>query len=375
MFKRVRETAMFFLALGLATFLVLQPVFAAAETAAVQTPSVSSQAAVLMDADTGEILYEKSKDEVLYPASITKILTVLLAIEHCSPDESVTFTETGTRDTTGDSSNIGMQVGEILTMKDCWYAAIIQSANEVCAQIAEYVGGTESAFIDMMNARAQELGCTNTHFANASGLPDANHYTTASDMAKIMQACLKNETFREVISAAGYIIPATNLSAERALHTHVPLIASESDLYYQDCIGGKTGNTVDAGHTMVVAAERNGKTYIAVTLKAADLGVNCSDSIALFDYAFANYASQPTPTPTAAPTATPTPVPSGTEQEISAQQTSEIPAESNASAENFSETEDLEGISLTAKILLGVMAAMFVLLIGLMIALHKKDRK
>lgn len=272
-----------------AELLEMEPIPSVTPTPAVTplpAPTITCEAAVLMDADTSEVLYDKSMDVVMYPASITKIMTLLLAVENSSPDDVVTFTETGVRDISPDSGNIGMQLGETMTMQDCWYAAIIQSANEVCAQIAEYIGGTESAFIDMMNARAAEIGCTNTHFMNASGLPDENHYTTAHDFALIMQEGLKNETFRTVISATDYVIAATNLSAARPLHTHVPLLAPESDSYYDGIIGGKTGNTIASGHTMVVAAKRNERTLICVTLKASDLGVNCTDSTALFDYGF-----------------------------------------------------------------------------------------
>lgn len=167
-------------------------------------------------------------DEYRYPASTTKIMTVLTAIENSSPRDVVTFTETGVRDVTWDSSNIGMKLGETMTMKDCWFAAIIQSANEVCAQMAEYVGGTEAQFIEMMNQKAKEIGCRNTHFANASGLPDAEHYTTAHDLAKIMRAGLRNHRFRQVLSKVSYTIPATNLSEPRGMHTHMPLMAKES---------------------------------------------------------------------------------------------------------------------------------------------------
>lgn len=213
-------------------------------------PDTVSETAVLIDADTGAVLYDKGMDEYRYPASTTKIMTVLTAIENSSPKDTVTFTETGVRDVTWDSSNIGMKLGETITMKDCWFAAIIKSANEVCAQMAEYVGGTEAQFIEMMNQRAKEIGCKNTHFANASGLPDANHYTTAHDLAKIMRAGLRNHRFRQVISGVNYTIPATNLSEARGMHTHMPLMAKESNLYYEGCIGGKTGNTNDAGHTL-----------------------------------------------------------------------------------------------------------------------------
>ena len=252
-------------------------------------PAVTSETAVLIDADTGAVLYDKGMDEYRYPASTTKIMTMLVAIENSSPKDIVTFTETGIRDVTWDSSNINAQLGETMTMKDCWMAAYIKSANEVCAQIAETVGGTEANFVEMMNQKAKELGCTHTHFANASGLPDENHYSSAHDLAKIMRACLRNKRFRQVMKCSNYKIPATNLSEARVMHTHMPLMAKESNLYYADCIGGKTGFSTDAQHTLVTAAERNGRTYIAVTMRAADLGINCTDSTSLFNYAFDNY--------------------------------------------------------------------------------------
>ena len=317
--------------------------------------------------------------------------------------------EAGIRDVTWDSSNINAQLGEQMTMKDCWFAAYIKSANEVCAQIAEYVGGTEANFVDMMNQRAKELGCTHTHFANASGLPDENHYSSPLDLARIMRAGLQNARFRKVIGTVGYTIPATNLSAARPMHTHMPLMAKESDLYYEGCIGGKTGFANEAEHTLVVAAERNGRTYIAVTMRAVDLGINCTDSTALFDYAFNNFdtidvngtkmtvpkgvtvndltteqvdrngktlnryyyngqyvgyvtAADPTPTPTEAP------------------QTVQETTEDTAVQDTGSQTEtaqdeqpETKGLSKTSKILLGVMAGMGVLLIILLILLRRKN--
>lgn len=254
-------------------------------------PELISDTAVLMDAQSGILLYDKGGDELRYPASITKLMTLLVAVENASLDEQVTFTETGVRDVTWDSGNIGMQLGEVMSMEDCLYALIIQSANEVAAQIAEHVGGTEQNFIDMMNARAAEIGCTNTHFTNASGLPDENHYSTAHDMAKIMQEGLKNKTFSKIIKTPTYTIKPTNLNSEsRRLHTHHPMLASETTYYYKGCIGGKTGNTNDAGSTLVTAVKRKKGTYITVTLRAPELAYAVADSTALFDYAYQNFA-------------------------------------------------------------------------------------
>lgn len=255
-----------------------------------QGPDISASTGVLMEAETGAVIYDKGADELRYPASITKLMTILVAVEHSSLKETVTFTETGIRDVTWDSSNIGMQLGEQITMEDCLYAVYLASANEVSAQVAEYVGGTEQEFINMMNERAAQIGCTNTHFTNASGLPDENMYTTARDMALIFREGLKNKTFRKIIENPTHIIPATNKNdKKRGLHTHHPLAAVEDQLYYEGCFGGKTGNTDASGSTLVTGVEQNGVTYIAVVMKAPELGPACADSTALFDYGFQNF--------------------------------------------------------------------------------------
>lgn len=258
-----------------------------------QGPDISSDTGVLMEMQTGTVLYDKGADELRYPASITKLMTLLVAVENCSLDETVTFTETGIRDVTPDSGNIGMQLGETMSMEDCVYAMVIYSANEVAAQIAEYVGGTEQEFISMMNERAEEIGCTNTHFTNASGLPDTNQYTTARDMALIFREGLKNKTFRKIIGTPTYYIEPTNMNSEtRKLHTHHPLFAEESALYYEGCLGGKSGLTNDAGYTLVTGVKQNGVTYIAVVMRGADMNQVSQDSRLLFDYGYQNFQKQ-----------------------------------------------------------------------------------
>lgn len=391
-----------------------------------QAPAVTSETAVLIDAETGAVLYDKGMDECRYPASTTKLMTLLVAIENSSPKDIVTFTETGIRDVTWDSSNINAQLGETMTMKDCWMAAYIKSANEVCAQIAETVGGTEANFVEMMNQRAKELGCTHTHFVNASGLPDENHYSSAHDLAKIMRAGLRNKRFCQVLKCSSYKIAATNLSAARVLHTHMPLMAQESNLYYDGCLGGKTGFATEAQHTLVTAAQRDGRTYIAVTMRAADLGTNCTDSIALFDYAFNNFdtidvngtamtvpkgvtindlttdtaerngktlnryyyngqfvgyvaEAQPTEAPVAEETAqAETETAQAEVQENMTEDTSEAAGETEVQTEQKSMSEQIkeirtEGLSGTMKVLLVMMGVMAVILIILLIALHIKN--
>lgn len=254
-----------------------------------QGPDIYGETAVLMDADTGTILYNKGMDELRYPASTTKLMTLLVALENSSLDEQVTFTETCLADQTPDSGNIGMQVGEVLSLEQCLLVMIIQSANDVATQVAEHVGGSVDAFCEMMNQKAAQLGCTNTHFVNASGMPDENHYTTAHDLALIMQAGLKNEDFRNIIAAESCTIGPTNMNSEaRTFTTHHPLLASSAPEHYDGCLGGKTGNTIASGHTIVTGAERNGMTLIAVAMRA-ELGQVAQDSIQLFDYGFNNF--------------------------------------------------------------------------------------
>ncbi len=254
-----------------------------------QGPDTYSETAVLMDADTGAILYNKGMDEKRYPASITKIMTALLALEHSSLDEEVTFTEECLADQTSDSGNLGMKVGEILTMRQCLMALMIRSANDVATQIAVHVAGSVSAFADMMNQRAQELGCVNTHFVNASGMPDENHYTTAHDMALIFQQAIKNQDFLDIIGTQSFTIEPTNMNPEsRVLNTHHALLSASAPEHYDGCFGGKTGVTAASKNTLVSGAARNGMTLIAVAMRA-DAGQVCQDHINMFDYGFNNF--------------------------------------------------------------------------------------
>lgn len=254
-----------------------------------QGPDTYSETAVLMNADTGAILYNKGMDEKRYPASITKIMTALLALEHSSLDEEVTFTEECLADQTSDSGNLGMKVGEILTMRQCLMALMIRSANDVATQIAVHVAGSVSAFADMMNQRAQELGCVNTHFVNASGMPDENHYTTAHDMALIFQQAIKNQDFLDIIGTQSFTIEPTNMNPEsRVLNTHHALLSAAAPEHYDGCFGGKTGVTEASKNTLVSGATRDGMTLIAVAMRA-DAGQVCQDHISMFDYGFNNF--------------------------------------------------------------------------------------
>ena len=251
-------------------------------------PEIASETGVVMDLATGEILFNKDMDKQMYPASITKVMTTLLALENASLDEEVTFTELGVRDVYWGSSNAGMQLGETLTVEQCLYLMMLQSANEVSTQIGEYLAGSESGFADMMNQRAKELGCTNTHFSNASGLHADDHYTSAHDLALIGQAAFKYDEFRKVIKTQSYELPPTNMNPDtRVFQNHHVMILDGNDFFYQYCLGGKTGNTDEAHNTLLTYAEKDGRQLVAVVMKSDGLN-EWTDTRALFDYAYEN---------------------------------------------------------------------------------------
>lgn len=251
-------------------------------------PKVMAKTAIVMDMDTGEVLYAKGIDEKRAPASTTKIMTAMLAIEKVPFETQITFTDEVNNIEAG-STHIGIKPGETLTMKDCAYAILLASANEVSSGVAEYIGTTVPAFVDMMNQRAKELGCTNTHFVNANGLYDENHYTTARDLAIIAKAAFQNETFREVIKTPYYIVPKTNITdEERWLNNHHKMVLQGSE-HYEGCLGGKTGYTEKAGNTLITYAERDGRKLVCVLLADINIVAQYTDTKALLDYGFDSF--------------------------------------------------------------------------------------
>lgn len=251
-----------------------------------QGPKIIAETGIVMDLDTGEILYAKGIDEKRAPASITKIMTAMLAIEKVPLDTKITFTDEVNNIEPG-STHIGIKPGETLTMEESLYGILLGSANEVSSGVAEYIGGTVQNFVDMMNERAQELGCKNTHFVNANGLYDDNHYTSARDMALIAKAAFQNETFRNIVKTPYYIIPPTNITPEeRWINNHHRML-TEGGIHYEGCLGGKTGYTERAGNTLVTYAERNSMRLVCVVLKGTTEYYN--DTKTLLDYGFNNF--------------------------------------------------------------------------------------
>ena len=254
-------------------------------------PETLSPGVILMEESTGTILYEKNSDEAHYPASITKIMTTLLALENGNLSDMVTFSDDAINNTEG--SGIARDYGEQITLEQCLYGVMLELANECAYAVAEHVGGTVENFVDMMNAKAKELGCTNTHFANPHGLQDENHYTTAHDMALIAQAAYQNETFRIIIGTKMYTIPPTNKHAEETvLRNHHDMLCTYHNAnrkyLYPYCVGGKTGYTATANSTLVTYAEKDGMTLICVVMNTQSPN-QFIDTVNLFDYAFDNF--------------------------------------------------------------------------------------
>ncbi len=248
-------------------------------------PTVASEGAVLLNAADGTVLFSKNGDTQFYPASITKLMTALLVAENCSLDDTVVFSATATTNLESGAVAINMAEGDTMTVRQCLYALLLKSANEVGNALAEHVAGSNAAFADMMNTKAAALGCTNTHFTNPHGLNDPNHVTTPHDMALIARAAFQNETVRTVASTLSYTLPATknNPSGLTVTMGHKMLNPNDSR-YYPGIIGGKTGYTSKAGNTLVTAAERDGVRLIAVVMKSQS--THYTDTKALLDYGY-----------------------------------------------------------------------------------------
>lgn len=254
--------------------------------------SVSAESAVVMDVQSGTILYQKNMDKKEYPASITKIMTALLAIENSSLSETVTYSKEAVTNLEYKASNIEIQPGEKLSMENSLYGILMMSANEACNGVAEHVAGSIDNFVDMMNARAKELGCTGTHFANANGLWMKNHYTTAHDMAIIARTAYRNPTFAKITGTKTYVIPKTNKYGKRWLYNHHGMLyAFHFPQYlYEYCVGGKTGYTDKCRYTLVTYAKKGNMTLLSVVMRVPKSPYEepneYTDSTKLLNYGF-----------------------------------------------------------------------------------------
>lgn len=261
------------------------------------TPELEATTAILIDAKTGEILFSKNKDVQMAPASMTKIMTALLAIENLDMDTVVTIDD----ETPYTEGNIiYMHPGEKFTVEQLLKAMLVSSANDCAVALAKTMSGTVKDFANLMNGKAKELGAKNTNFVNPNGLDDKRHVSTAYDFAMIAKEAMQNETFREIVAMTSYTVPKTNKNKKRPLYTTNRLLSDKyNDIvvngeyrkpYYKDAIGIKTGFTPVALGSLCAAAERNGTELISVVMHSSDFG-RFADTIALFEYGFANYST------------------------------------------------------------------------------------
>lgn len=247
--------------------------------------SIEADAGIVMDANTSTIIYAKNMHGQYYPASITKVLTALIVLEQCKLNEQVIFSHDAVYNVEEGSSNANIDEGDVLTVEDCLYALLLNSANEAANALAEHVAGSREAFAQIMNEKAASLGCQDSHFANPSGLNDENHYTSAYDMALICQAAINNETFRKIDSALYYELRPTKRDPEgHTLYAHHSMMKKNDSRYYPGIFGGKTGYTSLAGNTLVTFAERDGMTLVAVVLNGHQ--THYSDTKTLLDFGF-----------------------------------------------------------------------------------------
>ncbi|MEY8338834.1 serine hydrolase [Lachnospiraceae bacterium 62-35] len=252
-----------------------------------EQPEIQSEGAVLLDAATGTVLYGKNAYTQFYPASITKLMTGLLAVENCNLDDTVTFSKKATTNLESGSVTLNLTEGDVLTVNDCLHGLLLKSANEVANGLAEKISGSVEAFANKMNTRAKELGCQNTHFVNPNGLNSTQHYTTPYDMALIARAAFSNETLRKINSTLSYKIPATKKeSKERTITMGHKMFDTKDSRYYPGIIGGKTGYTSKAGNTLVTGVDKDGIRLITVIMKST--GTHYQDTKALLDYGFKN---------------------------------------------------------------------------------------
>ena len=261
-----------------------------------QGPQVEAEGATVMDLDTGAFLYSKNAEAKLYPASITKIMTMLVALEHISDsdlDTKVKASESALAPIDSDSSQIWLSVGEKITVRSALYAIMLASANDAANVIAEYVGGSMDNFVKMMNDKAKELGCVNTHFVNPHGLHNKKHYTCAHDMALIAQAAFQIPLFRKITKTVEYKIPKTKyMKEDRWLVNHQKMLYEDGEFTYKNCEGGKTGFTADAGYCYVGSLRRDDRTFIVALLACGwpdNKGYKWKDTRRLMEYGLEHY--------------------------------------------------------------------------------------
>lgn len=261
-------------------------------TFAIDNITLGSRAAIVYELNTDEILYSKNIHEKLYPASLTKFLTGLLTVECGNVNDTLTFTKEATT-LLPNSSTLNFMPDEKTTVNHALYGLMVRSANEIGNQLALYIEEkTGLSFEDNANKKLKEIGANESNFITPTGLHEANHYTTAYDLALLAKASYNNETFRKYFSTLKYKIPATNLSKEREIYSTHKMLYTSSPYHLSSVIGGKTGTTDEAGNTLVTFAEKDGILIAVVVLKADGVTMACEDTYKLINYTFNNFENK-----------------------------------------------------------------------------------
>lgn len=258
-------------------------------------PTVNTPSCILLNLNTGNIIYSKGANDKYYPASTTKVMTAILTLENCNLTDKATVSHDAIFDVPVGYTNAALVEGEVISIRDLLYALMIPSANDAAFVLAEHIAGSVDNFSNMMNQKAEEIGCKNTHFVNPNGIHNEDHYSTAYDLALIGQYAMKNETFRKIVSTTQYTLPTTNKydKTDRFFVTTNELLKTSSKYYYKYTTGCKTGYTDAAKNCIIATAKKDDVELLAVVLydSRSDDGTSLRevDCKTLFEYGFNNF--------------------------------------------------------------------------------------
>lgn len=253
--------------------------------------SIKAKAALMVEVNTGKVIYENNAEEQNYPASVTKILTAIIVLENCKLDDTATVSSNALSNIPSAYVVAPLYVGEKMKIEDLLYALLLKSSNDAAYVLAEHVGGSVEGFSDMMNKKAEEIGCKNSHFVNPNGIHNSNHYTTAYDMYLISKYAMQNEEFVKIVSTYQYTLPATNkyTKSDRVMTNTNSFVNPKSGYYDKDVKGIKTGTTDEAGNCLITDTVKDGFDVITVVLGADTKESKFAETSKMMEYMFNNY--------------------------------------------------------------------------------------
>ncbi len=253
--------------------------------------SIKAKAALMVEVNTGKVIYDNNAEEQNYPASVTKILTAIIVLENCKLDDTATVSSNALSNIPSAYVVAPLYVGEKMKIEDLLYALLLKSSNDAAYVLAEHVGGSVEGFSDMMNKKAEEIGCKNSHFVNPNGIHNSNHYTTAYDMYLISKYAMQNEEFVKIVSTYQYTLPATNkyTKSDRVMTNTNSFVNPKSGYYDNDVKGIKTGTTDEAGNCLITDTVKDGFDVITVVLGADTKESKFAETSKMMEYMFNNY--------------------------------------------------------------------------------------